>query len=354
MAHIFITDSDFAGTDSSFEYLLWFQPSLWAMILREDELIVLLDARYFLKTKNIDKDKIRNILTRPELIVRYELFTDISQGIISQLTTSDEIVLEDNIAIKYYKNIWDAFQGNKLKFESAYLDDIKIIKTSLEKTAIKKAISIIDEVFIYIEDLVSSQKILWMTELSLRQLIIAKIFELWGQWESFESIVAFWKNSAVPHHLSGNTVIEDWVLLIDMGAKYDNYCSDFTRTIWVWEKNDQFHLFQKAHKIVKTAHETAVNEYTVGMTWWEVDTLARDIIQDSEYKDLFSHSLWHWLGLDIHEMPRLKKWDKTVLLEGMVFTIEPGIYIEEEFWIRLEDIVFLENWKLIKYTQVNL
>jgi Xaa-Pro aminopeptidase/Xaa-Pro dipeptidase len=248
----------------------------------------------------------------------------------------------------------NCFPKNTFSYSSGYLESIRISKWEEEKQKIKKAITIIDEVFRHIECLNASDAILGISELGLRQIIIEKIFEFGGEGESFESIVAFGANSAVPHHHSGNTIIRQGVLLIDMGAQYQWYCSDFTRTIWVGEKNLEYEKFKNAHDLVKQSHEAAYNGYNSWMTGGDLDTLSRDIVQNSQYKDLFIHNLGHGLWLDIHENPRLKPGDETLLQENMVFTIEPWIYLEGEFGIRLEDIVFLENKKLVKYTQINL
>ena len=106
------------------------------------------------------------------------------------------------------------------------------------------------------------------------------------------------------------------------------------------------------YTIVQQSHMAAYNRYEKWMTGSDLDTISREVVQNSVYKDLFIHNLWHSLWIDIHEEPRLKKSDTTVLEEWMVFTIEPGIYSENEFGIRLEDIIFLEDEKLNKYTTI--
>lgn len=354
MNHIFITDSDFANTDSSFQYLLWFQPSLWAMILSETELTILLDGRYFPKTSSIDISHIQQVLGISDVQVRFVEVRDLETGIIWALSGNSEILLENNIAIKYLQTLQVAFPDGNFSFHSGYFTEKRSRKTAQEKVYMKKAIHIIDEVYLFIESQAQSGELYGKTELYVRSLIIQKILELWGEGESFSSIVAFWANSAVPHHISWETLIENGPLLIDMGAKYRGYCSDFTRTIWVWKTTESFEKFQKVYEIVLHAHQEAIAQFQPDMTGQDLDIIARDSIAQSGYGQYFVHNLWHSLGMDIHEDPRLKKWDTTVLKEDIVFTIEPGIYIPWEFGIRLEDIVFLEEGSLNKYTTIKL
>ena len=233
---IFITDTDFANTDSSFEYLLWFQPSLWGMVLSNNELVVLLDGRYFSKTKDIDTGDIIAKIWSTDFTVRFVEVHDITQSIIWELEQRDVLCFQNNIALKYYDDIRNKFPQNEISFSDSYFGKKRQIKTQVEKNNIIEAIKIIDNVFLYIQSIINSWDIFWKTELQVRQLVIQKIFDLGGEWESFETIIAFGKNSAVPHHVSWNTRIENGVLLIDMWAKYNWYCSDFTRTVWVGEK----------------------------------------------------------------------------------------------------------------------
>lgn len=352
--HTFITDSDLANTDSSFQYLLWFQPSLWAMLLCDLEIIIFLDGRYFSKTKNIDLEAIQDKIGNKNLAVRFVLMTDIVQDIWKELEETDVLYFQESIAIRYMNDIKALLPDVEIVSEKSYFWKKRQIKTRVEKENIIKAIEIIDSVYLYLQSIADSGEILWKTEIQVRQLVIQKIFDFGGEGESFETIIAFWKNSAVPHHNSWSTIIGNWILLIDMGAKYNGYCSDFTRTIWVWHKTELSQKFERAYSVVKDSHNAAFKQYNTGMTGSDLDTLSRDIVQNSEFKDLFIHNLWHSLWIDIHEEPRLKKTDATVLQDGMVFTIEPWVYIENEFGIRLEDIVFLEEGKLSKYTKIAL
>ena len=125
-----------------------------------------------------------------------------------------------------------------------------------------------------------------------------------------------------------------------MGARYQGYCSDLTRTIVVGAPDD---TFRHVYDIVLLAQQTAEEKVTAGMTGKEIDAISRDIIAEAGYGDNFGHSLGHGVGLAVHEYPRLGPNSEEPLTDGMVFTIEPGIYLSGWGGVRIEDIVVLEN-----------
>ncbi|WP_457597315.1 M24 family metallopeptidase [Hydrogenimonas sp.] len=168
---------------------------------------------------------------------------------------------------------------------------------------------------------------------------------------SFDPIVAIGPNAAKPHALPTDTTLRKGaLLLVDAGLKYRRYCSDRTRTIHV---GDTLHFgdeqrfdspkIQKAYDLVRKAHDTAIAKARSGMTGAEIDRLAREVIEKGGMGEAFVHSTGHGVGLDIHEMPYISKRGATVVEDGMVFTIEPGIYIPGEFGIRIEDMVVMRD-----------
>jgi len=174
----------------------------------------------------------------------------------------------------------------------------------------------------------------------------------YGEFElSFNPIVAINENSAKPHAFPSNKRLKRGdLLLFDAGIRYKRYCSDRTRTIFVREratfsKEQTFPnpKIQKAYDLVRKAQEEAIKRARSGMKAKELDKIAREIIDKSEFKGCFVHSLGHGVGLDIHEMPFINSLNEQILEDGMVFTIEPGIYVAGEFGIRIEDIVVLKD-----------
>ena len=163
---------------------------------------------------------------------------------------------------------------------------------------------------------------------------------------SFEPIVAINENAAKPHAVVTEKKLKKGdLLLLDAGIKYQRYCSDRTRTIYVgnnisMSKNQKFSReIQKVYDVVLKAQEEAIKAVKVGIKAKELDKIARNIIEKAGYGKYFVHSLGHGVGLDIHEWPFINSRNEIRLKEGMVFTIEPGIYIPGKFGIRIEDMI---------------
>jgi len=171
---------------------------------------------------------------------------------------------------------------------------------------------------------------------------------------SFDPIVAINENASKPHALpTDSRLVKNNLLLVDAGLKYKRYCSDRTRTVSA-DKNFEFKLeqsfktkkMQKIYDTVLKAHDNAISKARSGMKAKEIDALTRDIITKAGYGKYFIHSTGHGVGLDIHEMPYISSKSNMTIEDGMVYTIEPGIYIPNEFGIRIEDMVVMTNGKV--------
>ena len=170
---------------------------------------------------------------------------------------------------------------------------------------------------------------------------------------SFDPIVAINKNAAKPHATPTSTKLEkDDLLLVDAGLKYKRYCSDRTRTVqadkyFMFETHQSFKRkkIQKAYDTVLKAHDNAIAKARSGMKAKKVDALTRDIVSKAGFGEYYVHSTGHGVGLDIHEMPYISTKSDTIIEDGMVYTIEPGIYIPNEFGIRIEDMVAMVDGK---------
>jgi len=168
---------------------------------------------------------------------------------------------------------------------------------------------------------------------------------------SFEPIVAADENAAKPHAKPGGKKLKKGgLLLLDAGIKYKRYCSDRTRTIYA-SKNSHAGKFQKfKNKKIQKVYDTvlkaqleAIKKIKPGVPLKELDLTARKIISDAGYGKYFVHSLGHGVGLDIHEYPYVNSRNDTPVQEGMVFTVEPGIYIPGAFGVRIEDMVVVNH-----------
>ena len=185
-----------------------------------------------------------------------------------------------------------------------------------------------------------------MTEMEVAALLEYNMKKFGAQGTSFDTIVAFGAHAAVPHHETGDTKLcFGDEILIDFGCKINGYCSDITRT-FLFGDDGKHEEFKKVYACVLRAHELVKERLTSGMTGAEADAIARNYLKENGYGDLFTHSLGHGIGLNIHEFPSVSFKSATPLCDGMVFSDEPGVYVAGEYGIRIEDTVTLQNGKV--------
>ena len=214
---------------------------------------------------------------------------------------------------------------------------LRAFKDADELALLQRSIDIADNAFTEVAKTISAgdteDEIAWRIEVAVRKQGAESL--------SFPTIVGSGPNAALPHHRAGDRVIrEGEPIVIDMGARYRGYCSDLTRTVLVGEPDDQF---KKVYDTVLAAQLTAIETIEAGMTGADADNLARAVIVEAGYGELFGHSLGHGVGLEVHEAPWVASRVESKLEDGMTFTIEPGIYISGWGGVRIEDVVVLEN-----------
>lgn len=296
-----------------------------------------IEAREFIKNSSIEIVEARDIFKKASEIIRKhkikELIVDPKQFSLYEFEK-----LSSKLKINFKKRVG---------FEQL----LRIKKSETEIEILKKAHEINRAAFENFLNFIKEQGV----GRSEKELFLKakEILTQHGLYElSFTPIVAINQNAAKAHALPSNHTIlkNNDILLFDAGIKYKNYCSDSTRTTII-SKDATFnkiqHLskreYQKIYDTVLKAQEHAITHLKAGMKANEVDALARDIIAEAGYKDYFTHSLGHGIGLDIHELPIISKNSQTIIEDGMVFSIEPGIYIEGEIGVRIEDIVVIKN-----------
>ncbi|MBO7432079.1 MAG: aminopeptidase P family protein [Elusimicrobia bacterium] len=241
-----------------------------------------------------------------------------------------------NIGYNLYQLLTDKLKENKVSVfaDNQTILEKRIIKNKEEIKNIKKACNIVSEVF----ETVKKKVVSGMTELDIH-FKIEEEFAKKHVVQSFKTIVASGPNSANPHHVSGNRKIQkNDIVLIDMGCIYNGYCSDLTRTFFVGKEDKNK---RNIWNIVKKAHDKALQNVKQNMKASDIDLFARDTIKQTGYDKNFIHTTGHGVGLDIHEAPTIGAKSKDVLKEGMVITIEPGIYLEKKFGVRIEDTVLV-------------
>ncbi len=246
-----------------------------------------------------------------------------------------------------------ALRSTRIKWVgySNFLRDIRVVKTKDEIERMKEGVRRSDRIFRELLEFVKPG----LTELEVRRFIVDRIFREGATGESFPAIVASGEGSAIPHwETSERRIRRREPLLIDMGLIWEGYCTDFTRTLFLGKPDSEF---LKVYTVVRDAHLFALEKVKVGNKIGDVDRAAREYIGKKRLGRFFTHSTGHGIGVEIHEYPRVYyrgEDAKRVIEEGMVFTIEPGVYIPGRFGVRLENIVVVRNGRGEPLSSVDL
>jgi len=231
----------------------------------------------------------------------------------------------------------------RLKPVKGVVESLRMVKDSGEIEMIVKAAEVNDlalgDVLGGMRAGMTEKEIAWELEKALR--------ERGSEAVPFEIIVASGPNAALPHAKpSERKISAGEPVVIDMGARVGGYCSDMTRTICLNAPANKEGRFNKVYSIVLEAQLTAIEMIKEGITGEEADHTARKVIEDAGFGEEFGHSLGHGVGLAVHEKPTLGPGSTEILTEGMVFSIEPGIYISGWGGVRIEDLVVIENGRV--------
>ncbi len=242
-------------------------------------------------------------------------------------------------------------KGIRWKGYEGFLNAIRSAKTPEELRIMEEGVRKSDEVYMRLLEFVRPG----MRELEVRAFLIGEFLRLGAYGESFPAIVASGEASAVPHwETSERTVEHGRPLLIDMGMVWKGYCTDFTRTIHMGRATEEF---KKVYGVVRDAHLYALEAVREGRTVGEVDARAREHLERKGLGKYFTHSTGHGVGVEIHEHPRVYHKGpgaKEIIKEGMVFTVEPGVYIPGEFGVRLENMVAVRGGVGEPLSQISL
>ncbi len=227
-------------------------------------------------------------------------------------------------------------EGVTLEPAGGTVEKLRRVKDETELAAISRAAELADEAWRWALE----QGLAGRTELD-----VARGVEAWmreqGAVPSFPTIVAAGPNGALPHAEPGEREIGRGELVVfDMGAKLDGYCSDGTRTYATGEPGERA---REVYEVVRGAQLAALDAVVAGARAEDVDSAAREPIAAAGHGERFGHGLGHGVGLEVHEEPRLSQRSEDVLAAGEVVTVEPGIYLPGEFGVRIEDLVVVSG-----------
>ena len=255
-----------------------------------------------------------------------DIYKKIEEYIEGSIWISHNTSLEVHKALQKYFNVID-IERSPLSIQRALKDEDEI-------NLIKEACAITDNVFQYIlpyiKEGITEKQIAWEIEKAHKEYGADSL--------SFPCIIAFGENSACPHHISSEKKLKkNTPILIDMGCSYYNYSSDMTRMIWFGDRVDK--EFKKDYEDLLQAQIYSCNNFKEVVTGKEIDTLCRNHLKKNKLDTYFIHSLGHSIGIEVHDGESLSRRSDKKIQPGFVATIEPGIYKEGKYGIRIEDTV---------------
>lgn len=241
---------------------------------------------------------------------------------------------ESSVAHARYLKLRKAFPGASFADVDADVKELRAVKTAEEQERLRAAAALNDRIW----EAARRKFRPGMTEREMARVIRRLMVDL-GEGEAFETIVCVGRNAAECHHVPDDTV---WSgrepVLVDMGVRLGGYCSDMTRNL---VPPRAAKLYRRVYALVLEANRRAIAAAKPGMTAGALDRVARGFLAKNGFGRAFGHSLGHGVGLEVHEAPWVAKKQKMVLESGMALTIEPGVYLEGNLGVRIEDLVLV-------------
>lgn len=312
-------------------YFSGFRSSAGAVFITRDSSTLLVDFRYYEAAKSSVGSKID--------VICYKKLFDTLNDIILDKNIKNVIIEDDDVTV----NRLSAFQ-KEIKAEivtnfqlSDKILDLRMIKTQAEIDKIVTAQKITEksyqELLNYIKQGVTERELAVELEYLMKKNGAERI--------AFDLITISGKNTSLPHGVPGDkTLCDGEFITFDIGAVYEGYHSDMTRTVALGYATDEM---REVYDIVLEAHKKAANTIKVGNACADIDNAARDYIISKGYGEFFGHSTGHGVGLEIHEKPTVYLTNDTILKTGMVITNEPGIYLPDKFGVRIEDMYLVTD-----------
>ncbi len=315
-------DQLFVSDLTNVRYLTGFSGTNGACLVGREQLIFFTDFRYTERAKS----EVGPEWERPE--AERELVPQIVGRM------SGRVGFEDaKLSVRQLARL-EAAAGDGIDLVPAgdLVEQLRIVKDADELERIAAAAELTDAVYRWAIE----RGLAGRTERDVARACEARLREL-GAEPSFPPIVAAGENGALPHAEPGDREIGEGELVVfDMGALLDGYCSDCTRTFATGEPEDED---REVYELVQRTQVAALEAVRPGADGKEVDAVAREMISEAGHGDHFGHGLGHGVGLEVHEGPRLSTTSEDELREGNVVTVEPGVYLPGRFGVRIEDLV---------------
>ncbi len=304
-------------------YLTGFGGTNGACVCGPDERLFLTDFRYTERAaEEVDGWEV--------VTVGGEWYPSIAERLSGRIGFED-----DHLTVRSLRRLEEALpDGAELLASGGAVERLRRVKDEAELEAIAAAARLADDIYLF-----SLERGLGgRTEADVAAAAVARMREL-GAEPSFPPIVAAGPNGALPHAEPGEREIGSRELVVfDMGAELDGYCSDCTRTFATGELGE---AASEVYELVRTAQAEALEAVAPGVEGKAVDAVAREIIDAAGHGERFGHGLGHGVGMEVHEAPRLAARSEDTLKAGEVVTVEPGVYLPGDFGVRIEDLVIV-------------
>ncbi|MDR2532659.1 MAG: Xaa-Pro peptidase family protein [Oscillospiraceae bacterium] len=310
-------------------YATGFDSSSGTLFITKERAYFLVDARYYEKASEVVRDC--KVVLQDDLTEQVLLILNAHDVQLISIESKTMTVSELSRFIEKFPNT---------EFDSSpWLSDIiekqRIIKSENELSNIRTAQKITERAYTKVLDKLEPG----LTERQIATLLTYYILEMGGDDVAFPIIAASGRNSAVPHARPTNKTIEDGeFLILDFGAVYKGYRADMTRTIALGGITNEM---KRVFGAVLGANNDALKALRPDISGKLVDNVARSTLEAWGYEKYFTHGLGHGVGLETHEAPTLSKKSESTLREGMVVTVEPGVYIPGNFGVRIEDMAYI-------------
>jgi Xaa-Pro aminopeptidase len=298
-------------------YLTGLQSSNAALLVERDRVRLFTDFRYVAAARAIDS--VETVMTRRNVIGE---LAEILQG---------RVAFERKLSYGDYEVLRDG--GLDLVPTSGLVEGLRAVKDESELDLLRRACAITDRAF----ERLTEVTFVGRTERDVSWDLAQIFHEEGGEALSFESIVGSGPTGSRPHARAGDRKIgAGELVVIDAGCTIGGYASDYTRTFATGPLDEET---KEAYATVLLAQERALDGIRAGVSGVDADALARGVIDESPFSGAMGHGLGHGLGLDVHESPRLSTESSDVLEPGNVVTVEPGVYLDGRFGVRIEDDV---------------
>lgn len=319
-------------------YLTGFTSSAGTVFVTKNKAYFLIDFRYV--------EKAKNVVTSCEVSLSNKPNAEIKE--LCEKNNVKQIFVETySLSVEDFKNLEKMLQGVELLKENTMdklLEEMRGVKSKDELEKIINAQKLTDDTFSYILQRIEPGR----SEIDVMLDMEFYMRKQGSEGVSFDFIVVSGKNSSLPHGVPTNKIIEkgDFITM-DFGAVVDGYHSDMTRTVAVGSVTKEQ---EKVYNTVLKAQLEAIRAVKPNVLCKDIDKVARDIIYSAGYEGCFGHGLGHSLGVEIHESPSFNTVCETVTKEGMIMTVEPGIYLENKFGVRIEDMVYVTKDGILNLT----